>query len=383
MSAPDPGPNIVILGAGIIGCTTAYFLSTHPKFSRSKHTITILEASSVAAAASGRAGGLLAQWAYPACIVPLSFRLHRELADKFDGVNRWGYREVECGNVEFAKGKKGRRSMPPDLDWLDGQGRVAYEAMAGAGETAQVHPEQFTKAMAEEAQNNGVRIVYGKATRLEFADGKKKERVTGVTYTPTSGTSEPPSSTEPVTIPASTVIVALGPWSQKLYPSIPGSTVRAHSVVLRPSRPFAAHALFTSISLPNRTTTPEIYPRPDGTVYMCGEGDSVVSLPATAHEVVVDEARVDEILESAGAVSDVLRDAKVERRQACYLPNIRGGRGPLVGRTGTQGVVLATGHTCWGIQNSAGTGRVVSEIVFDGDAGSASVGELDPRRWGL
>lgn len=39
---------------------------------------------------------------------------------------------------------------------------------------------------------------------------------------------------------------------------------------------------------------------------------------------------------------------------------------------------MAAGHTCWGIQNSCATGKVMSEYVFEGRARSADVGELDP-----
>jgi glycine/D-amino acid oxidase-like deaminating enzyme len=65
--------NIVIIGGGIIGCTTAYYLTRHPAFSAAT-TITVLEASrhGVAQGASGKAGGLVAKWAYPKEIVNVS-----------------------------------------------------------------------------------------------------------------------------------------------------------------------------------------------------------------------------------------------------------------------------------------------------------------------
>lgn len=71
--------NIVIVGGGIIGSTTAYFLSHHENFDKERDSITLLEATEIAGGASGKAGGLLALWAYPRCIVPLSFRLHGEV----------------------------------------------------------------------------------------------------------------------------------------------------------------------------------------------------------------------------------------------------------------------------------------------------------------
>lgn len=69
-----------VLGGGIIGSTTAYFLSHHAKFDKERDSITLLEATTIAGGASGKAGGLLALWAYPNCIVPLSYRLHKEVS---------------------------------------------------------------------------------------------------------------------------------------------------------------------------------------------------------------------------------------------------------------------------------------------------------------
>lgn len=105
MSAEQQKRNIVIIGlpspirpvvphtynypgGGIIGSTTAYFLSHHEKFNRERDSITLLEATKIAGGASGKAGGLLGLWAYPNCIVPLSYRLHKELADKHGGADR-------------------------------------------------------------------------------------------------------------------------------------------------------------------------------------------------------------------------------------------------------------------------------------------------------
>ena len=79
MSSSTQPKNIVVVGGGIIGSTTAYFLSHHEKFDRERDRITLLEASEIAGGASGKAGGLLALWAYPKCIVPLSYRLHEEV----------------------------------------------------------------------------------------------------------------------------------------------------------------------------------------------------------------------------------------------------------------------------------------------------------------
>lgn len=86
--------HIIIVGAGIIGVCIAYYITHHPKFDPKKHYITIVESKRVAGGASGKAGGLLALWAFPQQIVPVSFKLHQELAEKYDGAKKLGIQKV-------------------------------------------------------------------------------------------------------------------------------------------------------------------------------------------------------------------------------------------------------------------------------------------------
>lgn len=429
--------NIVIIGGGIIGCTSAYYLSRHPSFDPAKHTITLLEATKIAGGASGKAGGLLALWAYPSSIVPLSYRLHKQLSDEHGGVERWGYRAVHCGQVDCvgrhlgdvksgegkrkvagkdndmdgengegkervslqkrskaAMGKLRAAGVPKDLDWVDPDGLRVYDEMGDPSTTAQVHPFQFTTAMAGLATEKGVDIRVGASVdKINFSpDGKSVE---SVSYT---------SNNQPDILPATDIVLSAGPWTQKVYPPAPISALRAHSVTIRPSREVSAYALFTQIKLPadfgrtnevargkgsksykagrgEQVVTPEIYARPKNEVYACGEGDHMVPLPKSSDLVEVDEQRCQDIVDYVSSISDELRDGEVTARQACYLPNVNasGSGGPLVGMTGVKGLVMAAGHTCWGIQNGPGTGKLVSEFVFDGEAKSANVKGLDPR----
>lgn len=89
-------PSTVVLGGGIIGLSTAYYLSklTPPS---STHSIHIVEPSpELFASASGKAAGFLAKdWFAPA-LAPLgllSFDLHQRLAKEHNGRARWGYSE--------------------------------------------------------------------------------------------------------------------------------------------------------------------------------------------------------------------------------------------------------------------------------------------------
>ncbi|KAE8354773.1 FAD dependent oxidoreductase [Aspergillus coremiiformis] len=409
MTAPNERRDIVIVGGGIIGCCSAYYLTRHPFFDHSRHSLTLIEASEIAGGASGKAGGLLALWAYPSNIVPLSYKLHAELAKEHNGKDRWGYREVNCGQLiargrplsEKKKADEGesggsvslkKRSaaalsklrttrIPGDLNWLEPEGVRGYESMSDSGETAQVHPYLFTTSIAKLAEEKGAKITLGSVTGIEYSE----DAVQSVTYINKE-------SGESHTIPATDIVIAAGPWTRSVLPDAPITATRAHSVVIRPTRPVSGYALFTNIEIPanfdpskpSRPTVamPEIYARPDDTVYCCGEGDHKVPLPKKTTEVEVDQELCQDIINQVGSISDELRDGQVCARQACYLPNVTAVRGgPLVGHAGTKGLYLAAGHTCWGIQNAPGTGKLISEFVFDGEAKSAKIESLDPREY--
>ncbi|ORY10544.1 FAD dependent oxidoreductase [Clohesyomyces aquaticus] len=404
MSADLQKRNVVIIGGGIIGCTTAYYLSHHEKFDRERDSITLLEATQIAGGASGKAGGLLALWAYPNCIVPLSYRLHEELADTHQGVDRWGYRAVNCGQIDAlgrpaskpstnsnapfvslqkrsdkAIGLLRAAGIPKDLNWIVPESISSYDSMGDPTTTAQVHPYQFTTSMASLSEEAGVEIVYGSATSIsQDATGA----VEAVTY-------KAKGSGEVRKIEADTVILTAGPWTGGVWKDAPIEALRAHSVTIRPSREVSAYALFTSIKMGDgkgkgrkgKMVTPEIYARPNNEVYACGEGDTLIPLPPSTDLVQIDTSRCEDIIEQVQSISDELRDGEVTARQACYLPNVTRGGGPLIGETNVKGLLMGAGHTCWGIQNGPATGKCLSEIVWEGGVKSADLRSLDPRKF--
>lgn len=115
-----------------------------------------------------------------------------------------------------------------------------------------------------------------------------------------------------------------------------------------------------------------------------GEPDHAEELPDTADLVQCDEVQCDDMISYIATVSPALAAAKVKAKQACYLPrHLQFGREtpPVIGKTTIPGVYIASGHTCWGIQNGPATGKLMSEIVFDGAAKSADIGQLDPTKY--
>ena len=170
------------------------------------------------------------------------------------------------------KPKKGAKSVPDDLDWFDPDAIQGYAKMGDPSTTAQVHPYLFTTSMADLAVEAGAKIILGSATALDYTGS---HGIKAVTY-------EDKETKTIHSLLATDVILAAGPWTSHIFPDVPIAATRAHSVVVKAD--VSPHAIFSEIELPegfgkrgsvnNRphgnVVGPELYPRPDGTVYVCG-----------------------------------------------------------------------------------------------------------------
>ncbi|KAL6718767.1 Processing alpha glucosidase I [Lecanora helva] len=386
--------DIVIIGGGAIGCSIAYFLTHHALYDQDIHRITLLEASSIAGGSSGKAGGLLAEWATPKCLAPLSFKTHAQLAQKHEGDKVWGHREVYCAEVKLqaqnatSYSQEKSTTAPSALDWLLAGVIRSYDEVGNLSNSGQVNPYMYTTTLAKLAEDNGTKIVYGSAKKLKYKENN--QGIQSVTYTD----NEKMASHE---LAATDVVIAAGPWTPNIFPSVQLGAPRGHGVVVRPSRNLSPYVLFPKIQPPldgtlSNILSPKIYPRPgDGlykfdTVYACGPDDYTVPLPEDTSRVQVDKQKTEDVWTAIERVSGEIRDGEVITRQACYKSQIRPHEedeevGPIVGPAGIVGVWLATGHDEWGIQNSAGTGLVMSEMIMEGRAKSANCEALDPKHF--
>ena len=140
-----------------------------------------------------------------------------------------------------------------------------------------------------------------------------------------------------------------------------------------------AHALFVDYrTADGRQLEPEIFPRPDGEVYVCGMADPA-PLPDSPDEVEVSEASCAVLARAAARVSSALAAAPILRRQACYRPVTDDGL-PLIGRVpGLAGAYVATGHGPWGMLNAPATGLALAELIVDGRASSVDLPPSTPR----
>ena len=149
----------IIVGAGIIGSATAFYLTQEPSTTPAD-SIHIIESSpELFASASGFAAGFLARdWfsRSTASLGALSFDLHNELAEKHRGAQKWGYSRststsfardplihgehwVESGSRANVAGDV-HESRPSHLpSWLKRRGTDELDVIGTDENTAQVY----------------------------------------------------------------------------------------------------------------------------------------------------------------------------------------------------------------------------------------------------
>ena len=356
-----PAPrHVIVCGAGVIGASVAYFLT------RRRIAVTVVERTGVACAASGKSGGFLAlDWCDGTAVEPLaraSFALHATLAKEI--ARDWGYRRMDTFMLAAReKGALAGGHRVPAPAWIDGPALVAG-TLGSPETTAQVHPAQFTTALLDEARAGGATLRLGVVERLISRDGA----VGGVIV-------------DGQALEADAVVLAAGPWTGPIaglrLPRVHG--LQGYSVTLEASG-VPAHALFMDYRLADgRALEPEVIPRPDGTVYVCGMADRQ-PLPESAEGVEVSEAGCAILAGAAGRVAASLAAAPISRRQACYRPVVDDGL-PMIGPVpAARGAYVATGHGPWGMLNAPATGLALTELIADGTAHSVDLRPFYPDR---
>ena len=258
----------VILGGGIIGLSTAYYLSLiqdPPKI----HVVD--SAATLLASASGFAGGFVAlDWFSPslASLGALSFRLHCDLAKEHDGQRRWGYAGSHVYSLSVdergvsSKGKNENGSAVSG-DWIakgtsraqvaplkgevvnvDGSPAVWTPQVGGTLETigrpedcAQVEPKELCEFLLEECQNRGVEVhLSTKATEVVTdSSGALKGLKLQSSDVAQQGGKE---------LECKDVVIAAGAWSPRVFKTLfPQSRLRisieplaGHSIVVKSPR---------------------------------------------------------------------------------------------------------------------------------------------------
>ncbi|KAI3953491.1 hypothetical protein MKW92_021141 [Papaver armeniacum] len=372
--AEEEKKRVIVCGGGVIGVCTAFFLA------KKGAKVTLIEKSSIACAASGKAGGFLAlDWCDGRAISKLartSFNLHRTLSLELNGSESYGYRPLDTLSLSITEQDQTSSSSSKSKilpNWVDGPARNP-NTIGTIETTAQVHPQLFTKTLLSFAvANHDLEVVIGELERVEIDQGRVKSVVLK----------------DKAVIETDSVVLALGPWSSRLSmisSLFNVSALKAHSIVLIPKDPTAItpHALFLTYKAANggEPMDPEVYPRPTGEVYVCGmsvKGE----VPDNPEEIMGDPESIKVLKRVAGTVSSHLNEGEVEVKaeQACYLPLTDDDK-PVIGEMpNVKGCYVATGHSCWGILNGPATGAAMAELVLDGVSSIVDLTPFSPARF--
>ena len=379
MGSPNNPSHVVIIGGGIIGCSTAFYLSA-----LGHHNVTVLEQCDIACHSSGKAGGFLARnWCKETDLSELaqkSYALHMELAEKYPDLD---YRGVDTFQVstshQSAPGNEVFQRKPA-LHWLSSDHVTGVELLDTSKNTAKVSPKLLCVKLLNEAKSKGTVVKFVKVTGIKSVVSGESSRVIHVIVSGIEGDS---------IIPTDSLVIATGPWTtnfiQEHFPhfSLPSirPQTRAHSVLLQPANPVGSECIFQyHKTMSGATVDPEIYPLPDGTVYVCGEVDEV-PLPEAPHLIQPDLDKCQDLIIQASHAAKCLGSAKVLARQACYLPD-SSDHIPIIGKMpGLTNVFIGTAHTFWGILNGPATGKCLAELILNGKAETCDISKFDPARF--
>ncbi|KAK9452028.1 FAD dependent oxidoreductase [Limtongia smithiae] len=198
-----PSTTTIIVGGGIIGLSTAFYLATTTRMlgdpDPARHRIIVVDTSRrLFTCASGRAAGFISRsWfsSATASLAELSFVLHTELAEIFDGATKWGYRPSQAWSVAMTGDRltdddyfrlkeerlRSRQTMADDTgthretydslneeqkvfakepdppDWLFCDREDTFQ-ISDSGDCAQINPYSLCHFLLDQCKEHGVEI---------------------------------------------------------------------------------------------------------------------------------------------------------------------------------------------------------------------------------
>jgi glycine/D-amino acid oxidase-like deaminating enzyme len=350
----------IIAGGGLIGTSIAYRLASRGA------DVMVIERSAIACAASGKSGGFLAlDWCDGTPLTQLarrSFELHAELAEVL--ACEWGYRRMTTyGGVIGQPPMRLPGGATPS--WISPDVQV-NSRLGIVDTTAQVEPAAFTTCMMLAAQQLGATLRFGTVRGLV----RRGEDVVGV-------------DCDGEVLEADAIVIAMGPWSvlAAQWLSLPPVfAMKGHSLVFDTGGLIPPEALFLEYEeSPDSILAPEIFPRANGTTYVCAIA-SHSPLPVDPDHVIPDDGAIDRLRVLCHHISPVLARSRVLASQACFRPVTQDSL-PLIGAIpGARGAYVATGHSVWGILNAPATGEALAELILDGVTKTIDLSPFDPAR---
>jgi glycine oxidase len=349
-------PDVIVIGAGAIGCSVAYYLAS------AGARVEVVESGAIGREASWASAGMVTGVAPGSDPLSRFYREGAALFPEFAGAIREetgidiGY--WRCGSLRLCRDASEWALWEPEFQALRSAG-VAVERWEGetvrahtpdlASDTAgahyfptaaQVRPPRFVRALAEGAMRRGVRFHTGTPV---IGLSRTGGRVTGV-VTPGG------------TMAAGKIVLAAGAWSGPIAGFVD------HPLPVSPARGQIVLLETASLRLPTLVFDGDFYltPRPDGKILL----GSTVEFAGFKRNATAEG--VQELLLKGLSAAPGLRDAHYMTAWAGLRPY--GGREqPLLGPLpGHEEVVVATGHFRTGISPALITGQLIADWIVKG-----------------
>ncbi|KAL8211056.1 hypothetical protein R6Q57_005493 [Mikania cordata] len=337
--------------------------------------VTLVERSSIAGGASGKAGAFIALHMCDggplSSLARASFNLHSSLAKELNGSQSYGY--CPLSTLTISVGESELPSESPILPlWVDGRVKTG-EIISTPKTTALLHPQLFTRTLLDKVvMEYGVEVVTAKVESVAVEEDGVVVKVDGGGI-----------------IGGDAVVLALGPWTSKL-PEISSKFrvhgKQVHSVVLEHKHGDAItpHAVFATCYPAQGTgpIDPDFFPSPPRDVYICGPSIQV-EIPNGPESVFPDLESIQMLKRVAGMVSSYLVEdnVRVKSQEAGLMP-CTDDELPIMGEVpGMKRCYVASGHGYWGILFGPASGVAMAELVLDGHATIVDLDCFSPARF--
>lgn len=367
------GPEVVVVGAGIVGCSLALALADRGV------QVVVLERSVPGAEASTVAAGILAPHVeHPddgilGTFGEASRELHAAWAERFRddegldvGFRRTGALVVaeEEALASLHERVAHHRARGVACELLDGDSARRLEPalsprIAGAvllPDEAQTEPPRFLRALTLACERRGVRFVRSVVRQIRI----ERDRVRGLEL-------------ENEELPATAVVVAAGSWSALVAGAGGSGPTGARGLAaVRPVRGQLVHAEAHARLVQRLVFGNGVYivPRGDGR-YVCG---------ATTEEAGFEKDQtlggIHGVIGGALRTAPLLTSARLTGHNVNFRPGTPDGR-PLIGRGAAEGLWIASGHYRNGILLAPRTATLLAAAMTGAEPTGDEAGWLD------
>jgi FAD-dependent oxidoreductase domain-containing protein 1 len=376
--------DVVIVGGGIVGSATAYFLSAEPAFHGRRIVLVERDPSFAEASTARSAGGLRQQFSTPENIALSQFtlslfrRLEAEFGQGADvGFREQGYlimaspeaRSVLAENVAL------QQSMHADIEllqapelaqrfpWIATEG-VAAGGFGSSGE-GWFDPPSLAALFRNAAKARGAVIVHDRVTGIDL----RGDRIETVRLASGAG------------IACGVLVNAAGPWAGEL------AALAGVALPVEPRKRYVyvidrRQATDTLHRAPLTVDPSGVWFRPEGRFFLCGKSSEASEEPPAVDLEDIDHAFFEtEVWPRLAARVPAFESIKVVNAWAGYYDTNTLDQNAVIGaHPGIGNLYFANGFSGHGAQQAAGAGRAVAELIVHGAFRTIDLTRLGYRR---